>query len=235
MNDKVTAQATSLKTDLAHPSGLSDDDYFEDLSGTARNILEAAWDIVINEGFAALSFARIAELSGENRGSITYHFGSKEGLILALIDAFVHNANRAVVERTVNLPPGSPERQDALFDTQQRIAISRQYVVGFAELFPATLRNPDMLASMAKLYEGYRENVAQALGAIVSPQERENNALSHLIVAMVDGLSIQYTIDGDNAGLDEAIQLMNRLVQQHLEQLLEKQAESPVPPESLSD
>ncbi|MDR0347812.1 MAG: TetR/AcrR family transcriptional regulator, partial [Coriobacteriales bacterium] len=155
--NSTQASRSSLFGDNNHqlPTGLKREQRFESLSKTAQNILLAAWEIVVEEGFAALSFARIAELSGESRGSITYHFGNKEGLILALLDAYTHDTTIGIVEATMRLPLGR-DRVEILFTHLSNIAVDRRYVLGFYELFPMTLRNPEMLKSMSDLYDWYR-------------------------------------------------------------------------------
>jgi AcrR family transcriptional regulator len=199
----------------AQPSGLDIDEPYERLSQTAQNILDAAWHIVIEEGFAALSFARISELSGENGGSITYHFGNKKGLIMALIDAFVHDANIEVKRSTVDLPL-DVRRVGTFFDVARLITTGREYTVCFFELLPATLRNPEMLKQMAELYEGYRDNIRIALGE-TAQSKTSVSSLARLILGMVDGLSIQYTITPGDPEILNAIQLMNDMVKDYLE------------------
>ena len=49
-------------------------------------LLEAARDILRSEGIGALSTRRAATAAGVPLSQIHYHFGSKEGLVLALLD-----------------------------------------------------------------------------------------------------------------------------------------------------
>jgi AcrR family transcriptional regulator len=53
---------------------------------TRTQILEAAGQILRTEGYAALSTRRIAEAAGVPLSQTHYHFGSRQGLVLALLE-----------------------------------------------------------------------------------------------------------------------------------------------------
>lgn len=59
----------------------------ERVSETKRELLMAAQQVLVAEGFAGLSTRRVAEAAGTQMSQIQYHFGSKEGMILALFEA----------------------------------------------------------------------------------------------------------------------------------------------------
>jgi AcrR family transcriptional regulator len=58
-----------------------------------RALIDAALQIIGEEGYRALTTSRIEEVTGASRGLVGYHFGSKQGLTEAVIghvqDAFV--------------------------------------------------------------------------------------------------------------------------------------------------
>ncbi|WP_200809850.1 TetR/AcrR family transcriptional regulator [Demequina sp. NBRC 110054] len=53
---------------------------------TRALILDAARTCVLDEGYASLSTRKVAELAGVPLSQIHYHFGSKDNLVLALLD-----------------------------------------------------------------------------------------------------------------------------------------------------
>ena len=56
-------------------------------SQTSRAILEAARRCLLAEGFAATSTRKVASEAGVPLSQVHYHFGSKGGLMLALLEA----------------------------------------------------------------------------------------------------------------------------------------------------
>jgi AcrR family transcriptional regulator len=55
-------------------------------SASERKLLNAAAFVLVEEGYAALTFDRIGEVSGYSRGLASQKFGSKDGMVLAVVD-----------------------------------------------------------------------------------------------------------------------------------------------------
>ena len=53
---------------------------------TRERVLEAAADLIARQGYAATSIAQISQRSGSNPASIYWAFGSKEGLLAAVME-----------------------------------------------------------------------------------------------------------------------------------------------------
>jgi AcrR family transcriptional regulator len=66
---------------------------------TAGRIIEAARACLLADGYAALSTRRVAEQAGVPLSQIHYHFGGKQGVILALLD----RENQQLVARQVRM------------------------------------------------------------------------------------------------------------------------------------
>jgi len=65
------------------------------MTDTTQRILAAARSRLLGDGYAALSTRRVADAAGVPLSQIHYHFRSKQGLVLALLDA----ENQRLVER----------------------------------------------------------------------------------------------------------------------------------------
>src|SRR5512139_425 len=70
-----------------------------DLAPTAARILEAAKRVLSREGFRGLTFETIAGEAGENPALIRYHFGSKAGLLAALVDSVLYQEATDLIEQ----------------------------------------------------------------------------------------------------------------------------------------
>src|SRR6186997_1193655 len=62
---------------------------------TRDRILDATFRRLVSEGYAALSTREIARDAGVNHALINYHFGSKDQLVIEVLD----EANRKLLER----------------------------------------------------------------------------------------------------------------------------------------
>jgi AcrR family transcriptional regulator len=56
---------------------------------STKAVLDAASDLIVEGGFQSLTFAAIGNRAGYSRGLVTSRFGSKDGLVEALIDRIV--------------------------------------------------------------------------------------------------------------------------------------------------
>ena len=66
------------------------------LPPAAQRILAAARGLLEEDGFSALRLQAISRASGEPKASIAYYFGNKAGLVEALVDSLIHDANLAL-------------------------------------------------------------------------------------------------------------------------------------------
>lgn len=201
-----------------HLGALSAKDPIEVLPPTALNILSAARRILERDGFAALSLSAIAAEAGEAKASIGYHFGNKEGLIVALLDSLVHEANRGLIAETRRYPMGE-QRVRSLMEGEERIVEDTQSVLSLLEILPHAMRDESLRGRIAELYAGYRETVLEILDASTGPDRGTLGPFSALMIAVVDGLSIQNALDPDGTNVRAATALWERMMRAYLRDL----------------
>ncbi|MGA3216615.1 MAG: TetR/AcrR family transcriptional regulator [Acidimicrobiales bacterium] len=183
----------------------------EVLPPTARRILAAAKRLLVSDGFKALTLSAIASEADESKASIGYHFGNKDGLVAALVDSLTHDANRALIQECSSQPPGSA-RVRAFLEGEQRIVADVSSFQAFFEVLPYAMRDPSLRGRVAALYDGYRETVRRCLSDTDPVAVAELRPLCVLMIAMVDGLVIQYCLDPTGVDMPSALALCERLV-----------------------
>jgi AcrR family transcriptional regulator len=186
-------------------------DPLSSLSPTGRRILAAARRVVGEHGFSALTFEAIAEESGENRSSIRYHFGSKAGLVQALIDSHTYEACQRLIAETesVDIPD---QRIRLLVSGIRRMTQDAESFRSFFELLPHVLRSDALKDRIVNQYAWYRALNFQWLGVEQQKASRELRGLATLMVAVIDGLAIQSLLDSDNPDLEPAFELMEQFM-----------------------
>lgn len=152
---------------------------------TRRELLEAAREVLMNEGYSGLSTRRVAEAAGSQMSQIQYHFGSKEGMILALFE----HMNAGLVERqarTFGNPDLSVASKWSLACDYLEEDIASGYVRVLQELIAAGWSNPkigeavraalghwhDLLAELVREAEAHGISIApftpESLAALIS-------------------------------------------------------------------
>jgi AcrR family transcriptional regulator len=198
----------------SHP-GLAVENPLSALSPTARYILETARGILIARGFEALTIENIALEANETKTSIGRHFGSKAGLVETLFDSLVHDAYVALVATAERMPPGE-ERVGAYIAGLRALAEDVDAYRAFFQIAPHALRDPDLRARMARLYDWYREITLQACGVPVPDEaagRRRALATASLVLAAVDGLALQVAFDPDGVDDEYAFRVLLAAVQ----------------------
>jgi len=165
------------------------------LSPTAKRILEAAHRVLSRDGLPGLTLDAISAESGANKSLIAYYFGSKGGLVAALIDWVDHDDTA----RLIGALTGEGAAGDAvttLLDIERQG--SKAVAAGqlFFDLLPYVLRDDALRARLGELYRWYRELDGWAFSKGAGEErDRRLEQLGALTVAVCDGLTIQYAAD----------------------------------------
>lgn len=163
-------------------------------------LLEAASELIVEGGFAALTFAAIGERSGYSRGMVTARFGTKDGLIDALIERIVTTwSHRNVIPHTKD-SSGLDGAMTLLAAIETQASKDpRGLQVLYSLMFEAVGSTDDMAQRFAKFHEVMRADFAQFVrrgqrdGSIrrgPSPQRE-----AELIVAGLRGIGFQWLLD----------------------------------------
>jgi AcrR family transcriptional regulator len=190
-----------------------------DLAPTAKRILDAGVRVLDREGFVGLTFERIARESGENGALIRYHFGSKAGLIRALVDAVLFSQARGLIQSLAPLKPGK-ERREALLCRRRNVAVDQAVYRRMFEVTPYALRNPELRANYRDLFRWYRRLNSWVYGP-EHPSEKETAALEPLALlmsAILNGVALQVQADPE-LDVRPALDLWERFVTEYLEGL----------------
>jgi AcrR family transcriptional regulator len=181
----------AVRTRVARGKGVA-------ISATAMRILEAAKRILSERGYSKLTLQAIEEESGEYRALVAYYFGSKQGLVEALIDSLMESEDEALRERLEDIE-APDERVRALIDEQRHISADWRGFRAFYELLPHIMRDERLRADLAADYARSRELDRQTLAAgQASHTDADLGRLAALSVAIVEGLAVQYAADQED-------------------------------------
>ena len=168
---------------------------------TRERLLRAAAARFAAEGIDAASVDAIADDAQRSSGSVYAHFGSKEGLLAALLDSW---KNDVVVAATAEMSaaPSTPERLVALWrNFADPAADGREWVQLEHEFWLYATRHADARERLAQRYRDVWEQVRAEMDAWAATGEIEprvrRDALGPLLVALLIGLEMQHRLDPD--------------------------------------
>ena len=137
----------------------------ERVKETKRELLDAAQKVLLEEGYSGLSTRRVADAAGTQMSQIQYHFGSKEGMILALFEYL----NEQLIDRqsrTFANPDLSVSEKWALSCDYLDDDIGSGYVRVLMELTAAGWSNPAIGAAVRGAYAEWRELILRLVREI---------------------------------------------------------------------
>lgn len=118
-----------------------------------QRLLEAAELCLLRDGYAALSTRAVAEAAQTPLSQIHYHFGSKQGLVLALL---AHQNEKLLVRQTELISADAPvsARWEHACDVLEE-DLRSGYVRVLQEIIAAAYSDPEMATAARDLLEGW--------------------------------------------------------------------------------
>jgi len=163
-------------------------------------LLRAAAELIAEGGMAAITFAAVAERAGYSRGLVTARFGSKEGLVEAMIRRVWGRLRYLRVLPGIEDRPGLDSvlvlvagiRDQAATDSVEMRAL-------IALMFEAVSDNGALRSRFVRFHDAMRDDLAAALrkgikdGSVRPELDPEREAT--MIVGILRGTSYQWLLD----------------------------------------
>ncbi|MDH4120834.1 MAG: TetR/AcrR family transcriptional regulator [Deltaproteobacteria bacterium] len=162
---------------------------------TKRKLLQAAKEILIEQGHAAATVMAIARRAGVNHGLIIHYFGSKEGLFVAL-EKQTNEAFRQVMVDLLQAGEGLAFMKGFMLDTN---AITLRQEL---EYMGCTM--PALQKATQTTLQAFRKTMVEQLGFPSVPH-------ASLIMATTSGLALQSTLDPE-LPREKAVELLDEWV-----------------------
>ena len=175
-------------------------------SGPRQKLLDAVVAHVSEHGMREMSLRDLARAVGTSHRMLIYHFGSREGLLVAIVDANekAQRASAAAVLAGGDTPP-----LDVLRRLWDRLADPSMWPSErlFFELYGQAIQGrPGTVALLDGIVSSWTEPAAAVLHSHgAAPADALNRA--RLDLAVVRGLLLDLLATGDRAGVDGAMRL----------------------------
>ncbi|MEV0825146.1 TetR/AcrR family transcriptional regulator [Nonomuraea rubra] len=172
-------------------------------------ILAAAAELFAAKGYRQTTFADVAERSGISRGSIPWHFGSKEGLLLAVLERSVE-----MIRARLGEEPG--ESGEAGFDRMVEAAAAL-FVLPTTKLFVTLLvealePGSPIQGRYVEIHNTLREHCRRSLERLPLPPELSADALAVMIIGAGIGVHQQWLLAPGLVDPDRALAALRTLL-----------------------
>jgi AcrR family transcriptional regulator len=186
---------------------------------TRARLLDAAADLFARKGFDAVSTDAVAAAAGRTSGAVYAHFGSKEGLLEALLRKWGTEAADEVGGAIARADDDPESRLSALWQSFVDSADhgGDAWMLLEHELWLYAARNPEARETLSRRYESARSGMATAFDEWATEADTElpaaNTDLAVIAFALLLGLEMQRRVDPAVVPDDLAVAALDRMLQ----------------------
>lgn len=182
---------------------------------TAARILDAACDLIAEEGIDDVRIARVAQRAGASTGLVHHYFSTREEL---LEQALIHSFERAGELRFGEGPEDGSTAAAAMAAAIRESLPApgeqeREWVL-WVELWLRAVREPDLRPVANRLYERYRAWLASLIRAGAESGEFRDDVdpevAADVAMALLDGAGVRAMLDDPGMGVEGARALIAR-------------------------
>jgi AcrR family transcriptional regulator len=165
-----------------------------------ERLLEAAIECLQTKGYARTTARDLVEASDTNLASISYHFDSKEHLLNVAVTEAFQRWLKPLVALAAEPGPATPlERLGrTLAGVMDTLEENRPLITACLEAWAQLARSEDLRIEMLRSYEDFRVVIATTARdafAEIGSSQVDADALAVLIIALFDGLLVQWQLD----------------------------------------
>jgi AcrR family transcriptional regulator len=183
-------------------------------SDTRDKIITSAYKVLAEQGYDKCSMKEIAREAGVAQGLINYYFASKDDLLLEL---FKRESDRYCSEMVK--VTAFPMNKDIILNS---ILYASQLVEKLPdshrlryELFAIGLRSDKGRKAISHCFDQGRQTVIAAMDRLPISEKINKQALSSIVVAALDGLSLQKMSD-PNFDADAAYKMLASILETYM-------------------
>lgn len=185
---------------------------------STRRLLDAATQLIADQGFTRTSLAQIGEKAGYSRGLVNERFGSKSELVRVLAHEFRGSLAADLLGPALEEISGLEKLLAAIENYLDALEASGVLGRAFYELLGESLAlipeiQATFLESERALRDGYARLVEEAALAGEIPPEVDTSALATAIVALVRGVSLQWLRDPTGVDRRAAMREIRRILE----------------------
>ena len=184
-----------------------------------EQIVQATIRCLAREGYAALTMKKVAREAEVSQGILHYYFESKRAILIAALDVVMADLDRRVAALSEGARDARGRLRAVIRGCLALAEESREFWVVFVEFWGEMMHDRELSRINAALYERLR----RMLGATVALGAREGAfrrvdpvEAGAVILALVDGLSLQRTFDPRALTLPRATRACEDAVSRYL-------------------
>jgi AcrR family transcriptional regulator len=164
---------------------------------TRQAIIDATAKVLVDDGYAALTTRRVADLAGVAQSTLMHHFETRETLVVEAVTNLALRLAEDALDQIDLAALQTPERREAVLDQAWREFTSPQALAA-AQLWVAAWSEPELAATLRDLEQRLSGIIAATAGALFPDQADDPRfpALIDVAITLIRGLVMAVPVSG---------------------------------------
>lgn len=184
-----------------------------------EQIVQALFDCLAEKGHETVTIKDIARKAGLHYGVIHYYFASKDDILSAMAERIVAKYGRLFRERVKSANRASQKLRVALGFLVDEFIFNRRLNRVFYNLVQMAFQREAVRVALRKQIRQYRGLVVELVQEGIERGEftcRNPKETPPLVVALVEGMALQWMIEPRALARSEVLDLLTHTVEGHL-------------------
>ena len=182
-------------------------------SASREQLLDAAIDVIAERGLAGAGIGEIASRAGIAKTSLYHHFGSRAGLLAAVVGR-VGLLWIEEIQKAAFLEGNAFARLDRVLDAWREIVTERPHLVRFL-VFVQLDQSPeseDIRNALAEALRRALDAIADGIEDTIGTRLADTELVAHTMLGLFVAAALRHSIDPEDADLDALFGELRRVV-----------------------
>jgi len=177
-----------------------------------ERILEAATELFAQQGYAGTGVDQLAARSGIAKTAIYYHFGNKAGLLAAALERAANTWIEGIDQASRQAGDWSA-RLDRALAGMRSLLEEKPWIFKLMQILALELADekPDIRELLQSILRRAREAIVTGMHDALGVEVPDAEGAARVILASLDGISMNLQIDPEAISLDEAFLELRRI------------------------
>ncbi len=173
---------------------------------TRLRIIQATRELIGEQDLQSLRLDRVAERSGVAKSSILWYFGSKNGLLLTVVEDVFESVQQwiAGIDENISGRAWVEEALDRLAEGFEQHPEANALLIAF--IVNPTM-DPEITERVRELYRQYRAFIRQAMA---NRGLETDEQWAGTLLALIDGVFLQWYLEPERGSLRESLRALPR-------------------------
>ncbi len=184
-----------------------------DSAASRERIVQTAMELFSQKGYQAAGVDELASRSGIAKTAIYYHFGSKEGLLAAVLERAATVWIDGIQEAARQA--GEPlERLERALAGMRAVLEERPWIFKLLQILALEVADekPEIRAILKSIIHRARGALVHGIGDALGADLPQVEVVAGMILALLDGVALGRQVDPAEMSLDDAFEELRHLV-----------------------